>query len=81
MPPISRLSALAYILEELQLFRSSNEQHQALSKLRQAGFADEDTSSKMHVGIKKLLSTIEMARQEPENVVDRLTGALLGIGM
>ncbi|KAF7432705.1 transport between ER and Golgi ATPase protein [Pleurotus ostreatus] len=81
VPPISRLSALAHVLEELQLFQSSNEQHQALGKLRQAGFADEDTSSKMHVGIKKLLSTIEMARQEPENVVDRLTGALLGIGM
>ncbi|KAF4601364.1 transport between ER and Golgi ATPase protein [Pleurotus pulmonarius] len=81
VPPISRLSTLADILEELQMFRSSNEKHQTFSKLRQAGFEDEDTSSKMHVRIKKLLSTIEMARQEPENVVDRLTGGLLVIGL
>ncbi|KAL4260658.1 Vesicular-fusion protein SEC18 [Pleurotus pulmonarius] len=81
VPPISRLSTLADILEELQMFRSSNEKHQTFNKLRQAGFEDEDTSSKMHVRIKKLLSTIEMARKEPENVVDRLTGALLVIGL
>ncbi|KAJ8462123.1 hypothetical protein ONZ45_g18048 [Pleurotus djamor] len=81
VPPVSRLSSLAHVLEELQLFQSANEQHQALSKLRQAGFADEDTSSKLHIGIKKLLSNIEMARQEPDSAVDRLTGALIGIGM
>ncbi|KAL0950212.1 hypothetical protein HGRIS_010202 [Hohenbuehelia grisea] len=81
VPPISRLSSLDYVLQEVELFRSDEERRAALAKLRQAGFSEEDTSSRMHVGIKKLLSTIEMARQEPDNVVDRLTGALMGIGM
>jgi vesicle-fusing ATPase len=52
--------------------------------LRDAGFSSssgDETSSKLHIGIKKLLSIVEMARQEPDNVAQRLTGGLMGLGM
>lgn len=46
--------------------------------LEEAGLgARDELSPKFQIGIKKLLSIIEMARQEPENVAERLTGALL----
>jgi vesicle-fusing ATPase len=35
--------------------------------------------SKMQIGIKRLLSIIEMARQEPDNVAERLMNALVGL--
>jgi vesicle-fusing ATPase len=52
--------------------------------LAEAGFAserDSEASSRLHIGIKKLLSIIEMARQEPDNIAQRLVGALTGVGM
>jgi len=46
--------------------------------LEDAGFASgDDLSPKLQIGIKKLLSVIEMARQEPDNVAERLTSSLL----
>lgn len=36
---------------------------------------------KLNIGVKKLLSMVEMARQEPESVAERLTSALMGLGM
>lgn len=46
--------------------------------LEEAGFGGrDDLEPKLQIGIKKLLSIIEMARQEPENVAERLTGALM----
>jgi vesicle-fusing ATPase len=51
--------------------------------LQDAGFSSNkgDFDSKLQIGIKRLLSMIEMARQEPENVAERLTTALMGLGM
>lgn len=52
--------------------------------LTEAGFGtnkDGVMNSRMQIGIKKLLSTIEMARQEPDNVAERLLNALIGLGM
>ena len=50
--------------------------------LEQAGLGgDDETSSRLNIGIKKLLSVIEMSRQEPENVADRLISSLMGLGM
>jgi vesicle-fusing ATPase len=68
------------VLLEVELFKSSREREEAMQMLAQAGFGNEDTSS-LHIGIKKLLSVIEMARQEPDNVSQRLASALLGLGM
>lgn len=46
--------------------------------LEEAGFSSsDDFSPKLQIGIKKLLSVVEMARQEPDNVAERLTSSLL----
>ncbi|KAG6828494.1 hypothetical protein H0H92_007810 [Tricholoma furcatifolium] len=96
VPPISSLSALEFVLREVELFRNADEQGHVMHSLRQAGFAGEglhvvrkgdvesesdELAPKFQIGIKKLLTIIEMARQEPEDVAPRLTGALMGIGM
>lgn len=84
VPPISNLAALEYVLREVELFGSSQDRRNAIHMLEDAGFAltsQDETTSRLHIGIKKLLSIIEMARQEPENVAQRMTGALMGLGM
>jgi vesicle-fusing ATPase len=84
VPPISNLSALEYVIREVELFQSSEERKAAMRMLAESGFArggEDETSSRTHIGIKKLLSIIEMARQEPNSVAQRLTGALMGLGM
>lgn len=84
VPPISNLAALEYVIREVELFSSSEERQAAIQMLQEAGFASTSrdvTSSMLQIGIKKLLSIVEMARQEPESVAERLTGALMGLGM
>jgi vesicle-fusing ATPase len=84
VPPISNLQSLEFVLREVQLFSSGTETRRAVQMLAEAGFAptkDGETSSQLHIGIKKLLSIIEMARQAPDNVAQRLTGSLMGLGM
>ena len=83
VPPISDLQSLDHILREVELFSSDRERQRAIRMLQDAGFSSEkgDFNSKLQIGIKKLLSMIEMARQEPESVAERLTTALMGLGM
>ncbi|SJL02451.1 related to Vesicular-fusion protein sec18 [Armillaria ostoyae] len=84
VPPISNLESLECVLREVDLFSSDGEMREAIHMLEDAGFAltaKDEASSRHHIGIKKLLSVIEMARQEPDNVVSRLTGGLMGLGM
>ncbi|KAI0355356.1 vesicular-fusion protein SEC18 [Trametes cingulata] len=85
VPPISTLRALDKVLKEVELFPSDDERRRAVQMLAQAGFADgnedDEASSRLNVGIKKLLSMVEMARQEPEAAAERLTSALMGLGM
>ncbi|KAF8076749.1 vesicular-fusion protein SEC18 [Lyophyllum atratum] len=82
VPPISSLRALNFVLREVELFQSNGERQQLIKDLQEAGFEGQDNlSSKFQIGIKKLLSMVEMARQEPDNVGQRLTGALMGLGM
>jgi len=46
--------------------------------LEEAGFSSRDElDPKFQIGIKKLLNVIEMARQEPESVAERLRTALV----
>lgn len=83
VPPISNLKALERVLREVELFPSGDERRQALRMLEDAGLgsSQDQLSSRLQIGVKKLLSIIEMARQEPENVAERLAGALMGLGM
>jgi vesicle-fusing ATPase len=83
VPPITDLLALEHVLQEVELFPSDHERQRALRMLQDAGFTSRrgDFDSKLQIGIKKLLSMVEMARQEPENVAERLTTALMGLGM
>ncbi|KAF9076917.1 vesicular-fusion protein SEC18 [Rhodocollybia butyracea] len=86
VPPISNIRSLEYVLKEVELFHSSQERKECIRMLEEAGFAStqtdvEEGNGKLRIGVKKLLSMVEMARQEPENVAQRLVGALLGLGM
>lgn len=81
VPPISSLRSLEFVLREVELFPSGDERRAAVRMLAEAGFGAEDDVNGMHIGIKKLLSVVEMARQEPDNVAQRLTSALMGLDM
>ncbi|KAL1940022.1 hypothetical protein VTO73DRAFT_9357 [Trametes versicolor] len=83
VPPIATLRALDTVLREVELFRSDDERRRAVGMLAQAGFTDgeDEGDARLTVGVKKLLSMVEMARQEPENAAERLTSALMGLGM
>jgi vesicle-fusing ATPase len=84
VPPITTISALDRVLREVELFSSENEYREAIRMLTEAGFGSNDDgnmNSRMQIGIKKLLSMIEMARQEPGYVAERLLNALMGLGM
>ncbi|KAG2343661.1 vesicular-fusion protein SEC18 [Suillus weaverae] len=84
VPPISNLSSLERVLREVQLFSSENELRQTMRILTDAGFAvdlnaEEDAALHLQVGIKKLLSIVEMARQEPERAGERLVSAIINL--
>ncbi|KAF8267436.1 AAA-domain-containing protein [Lactarius quietus] len=79
VPPIADLNALDQVLEAVELFRSSRDRARAVNMLREAGLGSDD--GRLSIGIKRLLSVVEMARQEPEAVAERLTSSLMGLGM
>ncbi|XP_006456762.1 hypothetical protein AGABI2DRAFT_188589 [Agaricus bisporus var. bisporus H97] len=84
VPPITTIAALDHVLREVELFSQENEYRETIRTLTEAGFGagdDMNMNSRMQIGIKRLLSMIEMARQEPEYVAERLLNALMGLGM
>ena len=85
VPPIATLRALDIVLREVELFQRDDERRRAVGMLAQAGFSDAEDADAMDarttVGIKKLLSMVEMARQEPDAAAERLMSALMGLGM
>lgn len=83
VPPISSIHALDHVLAEVELFSTDDERQRAVAQIDAAGFGKKPGSyeGRMEIGIKKLLSIIEMARQEPDNVAERLISALMGLGM
>ncbi|KAJ7693898.1 vesicular-fusion protein SEC18 [Mycena rosella] len=84
VPPITSLSALEYVIQEVDLFPADEERRDAIRMLRDAGFdkkSRDDPTSRLQIGIKKLLSIVEMARQEPESVAERLTTALMELDL
>ncbi|KZP00226.1 AAA-domain-containing protein [Calocera viscosa TUFC12733] len=74
VPPISDARSVETVIRELKLFGSETEYRRAMDKMRQAGLSGE---GRLNIGIKKLLSVVEMARQEPEAVADRLVQSLM----
>jgi vesicle-fusing ATPase len=84
VPPIASLLAVDYVLRELELFRTTEERKATMAQLEGVGFPtrdEEEGERPLQIGIKKLLTIIEMARQAPENVGQRLLSALMGLGM
>lgn len=82
MPPISGIDSLQHVLTEVELFNNAADTRNAVAMLQEAGFGRDDGQSPvLNIGVKKLLSLIEMARQEPHAVAERLVSALIGLGM
>jgi vesicle-fusing ATPase len=81
VPAISSLNSLEHVLKEVELFRDGRELKRAISLLSNAGFGQGDDYDrlKMTVGVKKLLSIVEMARQEPEEVAERLVSGIMAL--
>ena len=73
VPAISNLSSVATILKEVELFSDERELQHCLSLLEQAGFGGE---GKLNIGVKKLLTMAEMARQDPDPA-EKLVGSLI----
>ncbi|UZJ51589.1 hypothetical protein CBS101457_000909 [Exobasidium rhododendri] len=72
VPSITSLRSIDYVLRQTALFESENEHNRCLQLLKSAGLGEED---RLNIGIKKLLSEIEMARLD-EDPADKLTAAL-----
>jgi len=82
VPPVSHLGQLEVVLRSVELFADDSELHGTLRQLSSAGFPRNASEAEtpmlpLLVGIKKLLSMIEMARQEPESIGLRLRNGLL----
>lgn len=80
VPAISDLDSFDHVFREVELFSSDAEQRMAIAQLQQAG-SRVGSKFGLQIGIKKLLTDIEMARQEPDNMTDRLISAIMGLGM
>ncbi|KAF9226866.1 vesicular-fusion protein SEC18 [Gyrodon lividus] len=84
-PSISHLGQLEVVLSSVELFpKSSPELRETIQELSNAGFPRNASEAEgptlpLLVGIKKLLSIIEMARQEPENAGHRLMNGLFNL--
>jgi vesicle-fusing ATPase len=63
--PITTLEGIDHCLREVGLFSSTAEHKKAMQMLEDAKFG-EDGRMELMVGVKKLLSMAEMARQDPD---------------
>lgn len=88
VPAVTTLSQLVRVLEDVGLFGESNkaEQQRAINLLRQAGFGDGEEAPgqgrSFSIGVKKLLSLVEMCRQEDRgSAVDKLVAELVQLQM
>jgi vesicle-fusing ATPase len=62
---ISSIESVVHVLDEVRLFSNSKEKQRAVQMLREARLG-EDGRPDLLVGVKKLLSMAEMARQDPD---------------
>ena len=72
VPDITSLRSVDHVLRETQLFATREEHARCLELLTKAGLG---TQGRIQIGIKKLLSEIEMARLD-DDPADKLTAAL-----
>ena len=72
VPPISSLAAVDKVLGEVALFSSVQEKQRAIGMIDKRKMFP-----KSRVGIKDLLQVIEMARQEENNIAERLVNSFL----
>jgi len=72
VPNISSLRSVDHVLRETQLFSTAEDHARCLQLLASAGLG---TDGRINIGIKKLLSEIEMARLD-DDPADKLTAAL-----
>ncbi|MCO5589643.1 hypothetical protein L7F22_043611 [Adiantum nelumboides] len=72
VPNITSLRSVDHVLRQTELFANEEDQARCLGLLQSAGLADED---RLNIGIKKLLSEIEMARLD-DDPADKVTAAL-----
>lgn len=79
VPPVTSLRSLEVVLDEVDLLKHPRDRQQTMQMLQQAGFGGGSETGGLNIGIKKLLSMIEMARQEPEAVGERLVTSLMGL--
>jgi vesicle-fusing ATPase len=63
--PISSIESVVHVLDEVKLFSSSKDKQRAVQMLRETRLG-EDGRPDLMVGVKKLLSMAEMARQDPD---------------
>jgi vesicle-fusing ATPase len=73
VPAINDLQSVERIIRDVELFDDEQGLQHAMSLLRQAGFGEE---GKLNIGVKKLLSMTEMARQDPDPA-EKLVGSLI----
>ncbi|PWZ03287.1 AAA-domain-containing protein [Testicularia cyperi] len=72
VPNITSLRSVDHVVHQMQLFESEQDQQRCMQLLQQAGLGEE---GKLNIGIKKLLSEIEMARLD-NDPADRLASSL-----
>jgi vesicle-fusing ATPase len=63
--PITSIESVVHVLDEVSLFSGSKEKQRAVQMLRDARLG-EGGRPELMVGVKKLLSMAEMARQDPD---------------
>ncbi|GAA5872494.1 hypothetical protein JCM1840_006077 [Sporobolomyces johnsonii] len=76
VPAIDSLAQLSVVLADVQLFRAQAELDRALHLLKQAGLGEE---GRLNIGVKRLLSLVEMCRQDQESAVDKLVSELVSL--
>jgi len=79
VPSISTLHSMKLAIKELELFTNSGDLQRTISRLEDSGFGkgDEFERTKRSVGIKKLLTIVEMVRQEPDDLPNRFVSAIM----
>lgn len=73
--PITSINSIDHCLREVQLFNSDQEHNRAMQMIRDAKFG-ESGRGELSVGVKKLLSMAEMARQDPDPAY-KITSSLI----
>ncbi|SPC60732.1 probable SEC18 - vesicular-fusion protein, functional homolog of NSF [Ustilago sp. UG-2017b] len=75
VPSITSLRSVDHVVRQMQLFEDENDAQRCLQLLAQAGLGEE---GKLNIGIKMLLSEIEMARLD-NDPADRLASSLSSV--